>query len=139
MKRLLILVLLVGKLCFATDYYVSPTGSNSNDGRSEDQAWKTIAHAASKVRAGDTVWVKAGTYTGENVVFANSQFSDVMTISDHVPRSVKQPPTIVIICAIDAQKPIRNLHVTTSWPTPITGILDSQALAKRRLKLFCQT
>jgi parallel beta-helix repeat protein len=46
-----------------TDYYVSTTGSDSNDG-SAAQPWKTIQHAATMVTAGYTVHVAPGTYYG---------------------------------------------------------------------------
>ncbi len=45
------------------DYYVSPTGSDSNDGSSA-HPWKTIQHAATLVTAGYTVHVGPGTYSG---------------------------------------------------------------------------
>jgi hypothetical protein len=44
--------------------------SDSNPG-TEAAPWKTMAYAASKARAGDTVYIKAGLYTGA-VNFANS-------------------------------------------------------------------
>jgi len=53
-----------------TTYYVSLSGDNTNDGLSEDTAWRTIAYAASAssaVSAGDTVYIKAGDYGLEEV------------------------------------------------------------------------
>lgn len=47
----------------ATTYYVdAATGSDSNAGTSTGAAFLTIAHALSVVAAGDTVYIKAGTY-----------------------------------------------------------------------------
>jgi Right handed beta helix region len=46
-----------------TNFYVSPTGSDSNNGTSTTSAWKTIQHAMNSVSAGSTVNVMAGTYT----------------------------------------------------------------------------
>jgi len=43
-------------------YYVAKNGSDSNPG-SESQPWLTIQKAADTMVAGDTVYVKAGTYT----------------------------------------------------------------------------
>ena len=60
---------------FATDYFVSLTGNNSNTGLSEAQAWRTItyaASAASPVGPGDRVYIKAGDYGNENVAFETS-------------------------------------------------------------------
>jgi MYXO-CTERM domain-containing protein len=47
----------------ATDYGVSPTGSDSASGQS-GAPWLTIQHALTKVKAGDTVTVEDGTYAG---------------------------------------------------------------------------
>jgi len=46
----------------ATTYYVSTTGSNTNDGLTTTSAWRNIQYAANHVSAGDTVQVLAGIY-----------------------------------------------------------------------------
>lgn len=51
-------------------YYVATNGSNSNPG-SIDKPFKTIQKAASIVQAGDTVYVRGGTYN-EKVIVNNS-------------------------------------------------------------------
>jgi len=56
---------------FANEYYVTTMGSDSNDGSSESKSWRTISHAAKIAKAGDVVWIKAGNYGKENVVFRN--------------------------------------------------------------------
>ncbi len=43
-------------------FYISPTGSDSNIGTS-DRPWKTFAFAIPKLRPGDTLILKNGTYT----------------------------------------------------------------------------
>ena len=55
----------------ATEYYVSTDGDNNNNGLSENEAWRTLSHVVEKVKLkpGDIVWIKAGVYKGENVVF----------------------------------------------------------------------
>ena len=53
-----------------TTYYVSPSGNDSNPG-TEAQPWPTIKKAADTLTAGDTVYIKAGTYQ-ERVVPKNS-------------------------------------------------------------------
>ncbi|SCC91330.1 hypothetical protein THIX_10371 [Thiomonas sp. X19] len=45
-------------------YYVSPTGSDGNNGTSMATAFATPQHAADIVQAGDTVLIAAGTYHG---------------------------------------------------------------------------
>ncbi len=66
-----VLCFLIGVFCLApgvslpahagTVYYVSTAGSDSNPG-SEALPWRTIQHAADVVNAGDTVYVRGGTY-----------------------------------------------------------------------------
>jgi hypothetical protein len=53
-----------------TTYYVSKAGNDNNPG-TEAQPWLTIQKAASRLVAGDTVYVKAGAYY-ETVTPANS-------------------------------------------------------------------
>ncbi len=54
----------------ATEYYVAPNGNDANLG-TEPQPWKTIQKAAGTLLAGDTVYIKAGTYN-ERVIPKNS-------------------------------------------------------------------
>lgn len=51
---------------FATNYYVSQAGSNSNNGLASTSAFRTINYAASQTAAGDTVFIMNGTYTNSN-------------------------------------------------------------------------
>ena len=55
-------------------YYVSPTGSDANPGTA-NQPWRTIQKAADTLIAGDTVYIKSGTYS-EQVVPKNSGNAD---------------------------------------------------------------
>lgn len=61
-------LLLIASLMFSVsaarggNFYVAATGSNSNDG-SIASPWATLLYAASKVQAGDTIFVRGGTYT----------------------------------------------------------------------------
>jgi parallel beta-helix repeat protein len=51
--------------------FVSPTGSDSNDGRSANTAFRSIGQAARVAQAGDVVDIRGGTYN-EYVALANS-------------------------------------------------------------------
>ncbi|WP_395740486.1 hypothetical protein [Prosthecobacter sp.] len=42
--------------------HVAVTGDDSNGGLSAQRAWRSVAHAADQVRAGDTVLIHGGTY-----------------------------------------------------------------------------
>lgn len=54
-----------------TTYYVDTTGSDANDGTSLSTPFQTIQRAASVAAAGDTVYIRGGTYR-ETVTPANS-------------------------------------------------------------------
>ena len=60
----------------ATNYYVSNSGSNSNDGLSLGTAFLTIQHAADLAVAGDTVFVENGTYDGFDFRNENGTMDD---------------------------------------------------------------
>src|SRR5512138_745496 len=65
----------------ATSYYVSPTGSDSAAG-TEGAPWGSIAQAQSNAVAGDTIFVRGGTYpitAGTNT--CTSQTSTVNAIA----------------------------------------------------------
>jgi len=61
--KLTMIFVIVSNLAFATDYYVSTSGSDSNAGTSTGAAWATINHANSVVVPGDVVNVAAGSYS----------------------------------------------------------------------------
>jgi parallel beta-helix repeat protein len=58
----------------AKTYYVAKNGDNSNPG-TEAQPWLTISRAASMAIAGDTIFIKRGTYN-EKVRFSNNGTED---------------------------------------------------------------
>ncbi len=48
----------------AADYYIDPvSGSDSDDGSSQGDAWDTFAHARGVLSAGDTLYLMDGTFT----------------------------------------------------------------------------
>jgi len=57
----LLIILLTVTSGYGADYYVSKSGSDSNPG-TVSQPWLTIQKAANTLQAGDTVYIKAGTY-----------------------------------------------------------------------------
>jgi hypothetical protein len=64
MKKLLTLILLfVSLLASATNYYVSPSGSDSNTGLSTASPMLSLNHAWTHVSAGDKIYMRGGTYT----------------------------------------------------------------------------
>lgn len=55
----------------AATYYVATTGNNSNPGTSSSP-WRTVRYAVSKMVAGDTTYVRGGTYSESNIRFGRS-------------------------------------------------------------------
>ena len=78
-------------------YYVSSSGSDTNPGTIA-KPWRTIQHAANTLVAGDTVYIRAGTYH-ELVVPANSGSSG------HVITYAAYPGEIVTIDGTGAKVP----------------------------------
>jgi len=54
-------MVLISSTVRAAVYYVSPGGSDASPG-TEALPWRTIGHAADAMTAGDTVYIRAGTY-----------------------------------------------------------------------------
>jgi len=46
----------------ATTYYASPTGNDNNAGTTTNSPFKTLGHAAGHLAAGDTLYMRGGTY-----------------------------------------------------------------------------
>ena len=49
---------------FAATYYVSLAGNDGNDGRTLHTSFRTLGKAGAVAQAGDTVYLRGGTYTG---------------------------------------------------------------------------
>jgi len=72
-KFILVILLFSTNAVQATVYYVAISIGNDTYSGSEAQPWKTIQKAANTLTAGDTVYIKAGTYTPtEKIEFLNS-------------------------------------------------------------------
>lgn len=52
----------------ANIFYVSPEGSDQADGLSVSGAWKSLARATARLRAGDTLYLEPGSYPGDLVL-----------------------------------------------------------------------
>ena len=63
-QTILVVVLLFGAVlpALATDFFVSTTGSDANDGKTRTNAFATLSKAQQVVKAGDRVYILPGTY-----------------------------------------------------------------------------
>jgi parallel beta-helix repeat protein len=55
--------LLVSATAHANTYFVAPTGSDAQSG-AQATPWRTLRYAVSQLQAGDTLYLRGGTYTG---------------------------------------------------------------------------
>lgn len=69
---------------FTPTYYVSTTGSDSNDGRSTGSAFRTLQRAANAVQPGDVVWIRGGVYPS-NVEFRRSGTASAPIVVESYP------------------------------------------------------
>jgi hypothetical protein len=85
-KNLLLLVFCTASLfpagrAWATDYYLSPSGNDSNSGDSANP-WRTLQKAANTVSAGDIVHVADGTYVGMNMTRSGTAAAPIVFKAD---------------------------------------------------------
>ena len=63
MQKLILLILLLPLLVTAQNVrYISPTGSNTTGNGSIGNPWFGIGYASTQLSAGDTLFVRGGTY-----------------------------------------------------------------------------
>ena len=82
-KRFILVVLValaVLQIAAAQTYYVATNGNDSNVGN-ESQPWLTPQKAADTMTAGDTVYVKSGSYTGQLVITTSGTAGNLITYS----------------------------------------------------------
>ncbi len=70
-KNILLCLLFIPLNSFATDYYVSVSGSNKNSGTEAKKPFRTIQYAVDRMQAGDKCYVMEGIYR-ETVTFSQS-------------------------------------------------------------------
>jgi|CXWL01.1.fsa_nt_gi hypothetical protein len=66
-----LLMLLAARTVHAATYYVATTGNDANSGASA-APWKTVAKAVNTMVAGDTTYVRGGTYNEKLILFKKS-------------------------------------------------------------------
>jgi len=86
-------LVLVWLLCISTwaqakTYYVANNGNDSNPG-TEEKPWLTIQKAAETIVAGDTVYVKEGTYNGFGVHTVGTSFDNLVSYLAYPGNTVK--------------------------------------------------
>ena len=93
-KIVFILFLLPVLLLGQATYYVTLSGSNSNNGLSEGNAWRTLAYAESQLSQSDIVNVKVGNYGDDRIVINvdNVSFIGYNTTPGDMDRAIGDGP-----------------------------------------------
>lgn len=73
-----VLLLFANSLIAQTTYYVSESGSNSNNGLTPQMAFETLQYAADLVYAGDSVLVLEGNYVGFDIRTEGTQNAPIV-------------------------------------------------------------
>jgi parallel beta-helix repeat protein len=66
-------------------YYVDPSGSDTTGDGSQAHPWASIVFAATKVSAGDTVWINPGIYAGGVIVETGGSAAEPITFQASGP------------------------------------------------------
>jgi len=66
-----VLLILSASYAYAAEYYVATTGNDNNPGTLA-APWKTVKHAAQRMKAGDTTYVRGGVYREKSIQFSGS-------------------------------------------------------------------
>ena len=83
-------------LLSATEYYVSPNGSDENSG-TIGAPFQTIQHAADLMQTGDNCYLRSGTYHEEiEIINLNGNSSDLITFTNYQDETVILDGTIPI-------------------------------------------
>jgi len=115
---------------WATDYYVSPSGNDSNSG-SIGSPWKTIQFATDQLVAGDNLYLRAGTYFEKIDLNVSGASGNRITISNYQNEIVKIDGTgntsVVFLLRILNQNyiTIQGIHFTNNVMLDAQGILVS--------------
>ena len=121
----------------ATTYYVSPSGSNSNNGRSKSSPWKTISYAQSKLTPGDTLYLRGGTYNEQVEITCTGTASAGITIAAYQGETPVVTNTVPLTgwAACSATDPnINRLAVRNgNWPNIRVTTCRDKSIAPKAL------
>lgn len=110
MLKVFFIILFLSSPAWATQYYVSTTGNDSNDGLSitDSHAWLTIQHAANTAVGGDIVDFLTGTYDGAIFNINDGTLTQPITFETY------QGATVIVNPLNTAKDPI-IIPAGTTW------------------------
>ena len=108
-------LLLTASRSQATDYYVSPSGSDSNPG-TMDAPFGTVQKAVNAPSPGDTVWFRAGTYkNSKQITITKSGTSDTQRINFFAYQGEVPVIDFSTYVSTNTASAEPTIHITGSW------------------------
>ncbi|UCH94117.1 MAG: right-handed parallel beta-helix repeat-containing protein [Candidatus Aminicenantes bacterium] len=117
------------------DYYVSKNGNDNNDGKSMDNAFRTISHAFEVVQPGEIIQVLAGTYDEEILLENSGNSSASITLKGEADATIldgQRVRSLGIWCENCTNLIFENLEIRNYTDIGI-GALYSSAITMRDL------
>ena len=135
---------IITALCFiaalqasATDYYISTTGSDSNDGKSREAAFATIGAAQQIVTAGDNVYILPGKYKiTEDQISREEASGPYKVVFYFTQKGQKGEPISFIGLTENGERPVFDMSAVNPAGYRVTAFLVSgQYLVFRNLEV----
>lgn len=140
MKHLFtIAFLLLFQTLNAADYYVSPSGSDANDGSSA-QPWQTLQYSVDQLQPGDVLHVQSGTYNEKIAIHVSGAASNRIRITGDANLPVIDGTGLTsqnaLISIVDQSYiTIENLELRNNTMNDAQGILVEGACTGIQLRL----
>ena len=110
----------------ATDYYVSTTGSDSNNGKSREAAFATLGAAQKVVTAGDNVYILPGTYQiTEDQISREEASGPYKVVFYFTQQGQKGEPISFIGLTEDGNRPVFDMSAVNPAGYRVTAFLIS--------------
>jgi len=137
--RLLLLGFLFSFTSFANTYYVAPSssgGSNSNNG-SISSPWETITYALTQLSAGDTLYLREGTYRETISITQDGSLGNVITIEAYTDsgtlETVTIDGTVDVTGTWNTYNSVSGAYQLSSYSTNITQLfVDDEPMVNAR-------
>jgi hypothetical protein len=110
----------------ASNYYVSTTGSDSNDGKSREAAFATLGAAQKVVTAGDNVYILPGTYQiTEDQISREESTGPYKVVFYFTQKGQKGEPISFIGLTEDGNRPVFDMSAVNPAGYRVTAFLVS--------------
>ena len=124
---------------FSSTYYVAPSasgGSNSNNG-SISSPWETITYALTQLSAGDTLYLREGTYRESITITQDGSLGNVITIEAYTDsgtlETVTIDGTVDVTGTWNTYNSVSGAYQLSSYSTNITQLfVDDEPMVNAR-------